>query len=187
MSHTTSTGSTAQKIKWKLWKPVGNANRPLMWSVDWETIRDATAYHLRFLEDEMTRHHEDPQRADPEHRDAWVQRREALQWRIVNARHVHTKATRYLAKTGKGGIPKRLNDLLRLSALDEPDDYIPIVDAATLIPHGVGNFFTRFNTLDNACLQGAVNHVWRDGVKYVRKSDAMRLAAYLESRQGTRL
>ena len=152
--------------------------RPRLRQIDLETVNDALECYINFLNKQLSKHEEDPTRFKKQ--DAWLQKREMLNWKLANANHAQAKVAMNL-KGVKGRTPDCLEALLNLTAKDNPGKYIKAILAIMLLPYG--DFEKDLHALMNAIDRGFVSSFIdsEEQIRKVKKLDVIRYAAYLET------
>ncbi len=151
--------------------------RPRLRMVDLATINDALDCYVEVLkEQEATAKLDKP--------DKWIQAREKLHWKVLNAKNAQVKVVMNLKGVERGRTPKTLKHLLNLTAKDGMGEYVSLFEALELMPPSL-DADTESMTLINASHSGVVDsrlELLDDGreLRKFRKLDVLRLAAYME-------
>lgn len=150
--------------------------RPRLRMIDLATINDALDCHIQVLKkQEATAKLDDP--------DKWIQAREKLHWKVLNAKNAQIKVVMNLKGVECGRTPKTLRHLLNLTAIDGMGEYLGFAEALELMPVDVDT--DTLLALVNASRSGVVdsrleiNERGEEQRKF-RKLDVARLAAFME-------
>jgi len=145
--------------------------------IDLATINDALGCYIESLKNqEATTKLDDPYK--------WIQAREKLHWKVLNAKNTKTKIAMNLKNSQCGRTPKTVKRLFNLTAKDGMGEYIPFFKALELMPPGL-DADTESMALINASHSGVVDsrlELLDDGreLRKFRKLDVLRFAAYME-------
>ena len=159
----------------------GKERRPRLRHVHLATISVALDHYIKFLEEELTRHEDDPARFEEE--DKWLQKREELNWLLTRARSARHRIAWNL-KGLPGRTPEPLKDLLAMKAESRPGEYIPFYEGMKMMPYQ--DFVKDSSALFTACEKNVIESFRdpvEDGLLKVRKVDVQRYVAWLEAKK----